>query len=142
MADNPMLNGKAFDRISIRSVLARDGEDVTQALMQAGIFDPIAVPVVLGEAADPAGGILGDGITPNLTGVLEPDEFGPGYPCHRNCRRADPIAPGSTIGRTRQRDATGGIRDAVSGAGSQAVRRNTGFRTIRKGTGRSLRLPP
>ncbi len=60
----------AADRISIRAVLAADGEDVTQALAQAGIVDPVAIPV----QADSAGGFLGDGITPNLTGVLEADD--------------------------------------------------------------------
>ena len=63
--------------MSIRAVLAHDGEDVTQALARAGIVDPVAIPV----QAEPVGGCLGDGITPNLTGVLEPDEAeedGPG----------------------------------------------------------------
>jgi hypothetical protein len=71
---NPMTgdvsrNPATPDRVSIRAVLAADGEDVTQALAQAGIVDPVAIPVL----ADPAAGFLGDGITPNLTGVLEPD---------------------------------------------------------------------
>nr|WP_294555662.1 hypothetical protein [uncultured Rhodopila sp.] len=58
------------NRVSVRALLAGDGEDVTQALAQAGIFDPVAIPVQL----DPQGGFLGDGITPNLTGVLEPGD--------------------------------------------------------------------
>ena len=74
MTDDPTNSLAAANRVSIRAVLAADGEDVTQALAEAGIVDPVAVPVLLGEAADPAGGILGDGITPNLTGVLEPDD--------------------------------------------------------------------
>jgi hypothetical protein len=71
-----MLSGNTNDapaaanRVSIRAVLAADGDDVTQALAQAGIVDPVAIPV----QADPAEGFLGDGITPNLTGVLEQDE--------------------------------------------------------------------
>lgn len=70
------LSGNAIDtpaaanRVSLRAVLAADGDDVTQALAQAGIVDPVAIPV----QADPADGFLGDGITPNLTGVLELDE--------------------------------------------------------------------
>jgi hypothetical protein len=60
----------AANRVSIRAVLARDNEDVTEALARAGIVEPVAIPV----QADPAEGFLGDGITPNLTGVLEPDE--------------------------------------------------------------------
>jgi hypothetical protein len=72
-----MNNLPAADRVSVRAVLAADGEDVTQALAQAGIVDPVAISVQI----DSAGGFLGDGITPNLTGVLEPDltdDGGPG----------------------------------------------------------------
>ena len=82
------------NRVSVRALLAGDGEDVTQALAQAGIVDPVAIPVQL----DPQGGFLGDGITPNLTGVLEPDDAaddapepaaGPGQPV-ANARSAQP----------------------------------------------------
>ncbi|PPQ34644.1 hypothetical protein CCS01_10040 [Rhodopila globiformis] len=62
--------------MSVRAVLAFDGEDVTQALGEAGIFDPVAVPALFGDAADPPGGILGDGITPNLVAEIELDEPG------------------------------------------------------------------
>ncbi len=71
MSDNPLDGIPNFDRISVRAVLVADGEDPGQALAAAGIVDPIAVPVVFGEAAPGIG--FGDGITPNLTAVLEPD---------------------------------------------------------------------
>jgi hypothetical protein len=77
MAGDAISNPAAANRVSIRAVLAADGEDVTQALAQAGIVDPVAIPVHV-DAVD---GFLGDGITPNLTGVLEPDaaeDDGPG----------------------------------------------------------------
>ena len=61
MTDDPVGSRAASNRVSIRAVLAFDGEDVTQALNQAGIFDPVAVPVTLGDAEDPPGGILGTG---------------------------------------------------------------------------------
>jgi len=73
------------NRVSVRAVLAGDGEDVTEALARAGIVDPVAIPVQL----DPACGFLGDGIVPNLTGILEPDEAGDdGSPPD-----ADPVQP-------------------------------------------------
>lgn len=81
MTDDPANSRTNINRVSIRAVLAFDGEDVTQALSQAGIFDPVVVPVTLGPVADPPGGILGDGVTPNLTGTIEldePDGFGRG----------------------------------------------------------------
>jgi hypothetical protein len=74
MADDATDKLTAMNRVSIRAVLAAEGEDVTAALAQAGILNPVAIPVLLGEDAHTAGAILGDGITPNLTGVLEPDD--------------------------------------------------------------------
>lgn len=71
MSDNPLDRLPAFDRVSIRAVLVHAGEDPSAALAEAGIFDPIAIPVIIGDEHDPSGGILGDGITPNLIGTLE-----------------------------------------------------------------------
>ncbi len=74
MAENPTDKLAAMNRVSIRAVLAAEGEDVTHALVRAGILNPVAIPVLLDEDAPRAGSILGDGITPNVTGVLEPDD--------------------------------------------------------------------
>lgn len=63
----------ASSRQSFRAVLAPVGADVSDALRQAGIFNPVSVPVVEGEDPTVPGGILGNGVTPNLTAVLEPD---------------------------------------------------------------------
>ncbi len=62
------------NRVSIRAVLVTDqNADVQSVLTQAGIFDPAVIPVVLGDTPDLSGGILGDGVTPNLMGTLEQD---------------------------------------------------------------------
>jgi hypothetical protein len=74
MSDNPLDRLSAFNRVSIRAVLVHDGEDPSAALAEAGIFDPVAIPVVLGDETDLGGGVLGDGITANLTGVLETEQ--------------------------------------------------------------------
>lgn len=71
MRDNPLDRLPDFDRVSIAAVLVCGDEDPTAALAEAGIFDLVAIPVVIGDDAGLAGGILGDGLTPNLTGVLE-----------------------------------------------------------------------
>ncbi len=71
MSDNPLDRLPTHNRVSIRAVLVRDGEDPSAGLADAGFVDAIAIPVMLGEELDLAGGILGNGITPNLTGVLE-----------------------------------------------------------------------
>jgi len=73
MAESVTDRLTAMNRVSIRAVLAAEGEDVAAALARAGIVNPVAIPVLLGEDAPAAGTVLGDGITPNLTGVLEPD---------------------------------------------------------------------
>src|SRR3954447_3738101 len=86
--DDPGSNRTAGDRVSIRALLVFDGEDATQAFSRAGIFDPVAIPVTLGNAGDPQGGILGDGMTPNLAGEIEPDDIPPDA-------EADPAHTGS-----------------------------------------------
>ena len=74
MSDNPMDKLPAHNRVSIRAVLVQEGEDASAALAEAGFSDTIAIPVVLGEQPDLSGGILGNGITPNLTAVLETEQ--------------------------------------------------------------------
>jgi hypothetical protein len=72
MSDNPLDRIPRFDRVSIRAVLVNEGEDASQALSDAGIHDPVAIPVVFGE--DRPDITFGDGITPNLTAVLETEQ--------------------------------------------------------------------
>jgi hypothetical protein len=74
MSDNPLDKLPVHNRVSIRAVLVHEGEDPSAALAEAGFANPIAIPVVLGEHADLSGGILGNGITPNLTAVLETEQ--------------------------------------------------------------------
>ncbi len=63
-----------IDRVSIRTVLVREGEDPGAALAVADLVDPIALPVMSGEQPDVPGGILGNGITPNVTALLETEQ--------------------------------------------------------------------
>ena len=80
MSDNPLDRIPAYNRVSIRAALVHGDEDPGPALAAAGIVASIAIPVVMGEDIDLPGGILGDGITPNLMAVLEteqPDDFDP-----------------------------------------------------------------
>jgi hypothetical protein len=74
MSDNALDRIPAYNRVSIRAVLVHGDEDPGPALAAAGITDPIAIPVVMGEVLDLFGGMLGDGITPNLMAVLETEE--------------------------------------------------------------------
>jgi hypothetical protein len=74
MSDNPMDKLPAHNRVSIRAVLVHEGEDASAALAEAGFTDAIAIPVMLGDQPDLAGGILGNGITANLTAVLETEQ--------------------------------------------------------------------
>lgn len=71
MSDDPMDKLPTFNRVSIRAVLVEEGEDPSPALAQVGFAEAVAIPVVLGEDLDLSSGILGDGITPNLTAVME-----------------------------------------------------------------------
>jgi hypothetical protein len=69
MSDNPLDRIHSFDRLSIRAVVVEDGEDPGPALAEAGITDPIALPMMSGEQPLDRG--FGDGITPGVTAVLE-----------------------------------------------------------------------
>ena len=71
MSDDPMDRLPTFNRVSIRAVLVEDGEDPSHALAEAGFAESVAIPVVIGDDLDLSGDILGNGITPNLTAVLE-----------------------------------------------------------------------
>jgi hypothetical protein len=64
----------AHNRVSIRAVLVHEGEDGSAALAEAGFADAIAIPVVLGDQPNLPGGILGNGVTANLTAVLETEQ--------------------------------------------------------------------
>lgn len=72
MSDDPLDRIPSFDRISIRAVVVEDGDNPGPALAAAGIFDPIAVPMMYGE--DQPSLAFGDAITQNLTAVLEPEQ--------------------------------------------------------------------
>ena len=76
MSDDPLSRIPEHDRVSIRAVLVSQGEDPTAALARAGIFDAVAIPVVVGEDVNLPEGILGGGGTPNLTAVLETQNEG------------------------------------------------------------------
>ena len=71
LAGNPLDKLPAHNRVSIRAVLVHEGEDPSAALAEAGLANAVALPVVLGEQLGLSSGILGNGITPNLTAVLE-----------------------------------------------------------------------
>ncbi|HET6609037.1 MAG TPA: hypothetical protein VFG62_20350 [Rhodopila sp.] len=83
----PMI--PSFDRVSIPAILLLHG-DVPQAARSAGIHEPVEIPAILG---DDAGIMLGDGFTPNLTGVFEPEETGDGDFDERHS--AEPDASGT-----------------------------------------------
>jgi hypothetical protein len=104
----------AAETVSVRAVLdTGDGADINALLMQAGIFDPVSVPVVFGDEPSVSEGLLGDGATDNLAGVLEWDDAGdggsasPGQDGSGPAKRAGTSAPGWV---TRTLPAAFGIR--------------------------------
>ncbi|HBK04327.1 MAG TPA: hypothetical protein DDZ81_00505 [Acetobacteraceae bacterium] len=76
MNDDPLDLIPSFARISVAAVLVSDGEDPGSALTEAGIIDPIAVEVRIGDTVDLSEGLFGDGATPNLTAILETEQGG------------------------------------------------------------------
>jgi hypothetical protein len=94
MSDNPLDGIPTFDRVSIRAVVVHDSEDPGHALSEVGIFDPIALPMVFGEGQPDS---FGDGITPNLTAVLEFDQEDGSDPASGNLDAA-PVTHNPTPG--------------------------------------------
>lgn len=76
MNDDPLDGLHSFDRIAVAAVLLPHGVDPGSALTAAGIVDPIAVEVRIGETLDLAQDFFGDGTTPNLSAVLETSQAG------------------------------------------------------------------
>jgi hypothetical protein len=74
MSDDPLDRLPSFDRVSIPAVLVHEGEDPGPALQEAGIVDAVALPVIFDDDPHSPGGFFGDGITDNLSAVLEPAE--------------------------------------------------------------------
>jgi hypothetical protein len=74
MTNDPTDKPPAFNRVSIRAVLVHEGDDPTEALAKAGFSDVISIPVILGDDPHLSGGILGNGITPNLVAILETEQ--------------------------------------------------------------------
>lgn len=74
MGDDLLDRVPEYNRLSIRAVLVDEGDDEETALADAGLIDSVAIPVVLGEEPHPADGMLGNGITANLTAVLETEQ--------------------------------------------------------------------
>ena len=71
MSDDPLDLIPDFARVSVAAVLVSGDADPRAALAEAGITDPIAVEIRIGDTVDPSQGFFGDGVTPNLTAVLE-----------------------------------------------------------------------
>ncbi len=106
MSDNPLDRIPGLDRVSIRAVVVMEGEDPAPLLAAAGIVDPVAVPVVFGENAPDRS--FGDGLTPNLTAVVEFDQQADGAA----------VEPDSDNGATVGSEAASGRQ--VNAAGSDA----------------------
>lgn len=71
MSDDPLDLIPSFARLSVAAVLVSGDADPRAALAEAGITDPVAVEIRIGDTVDPSQGFFGDGVTPNLTAVLE-----------------------------------------------------------------------
>ena len=74
---NPMDSLHDFDMVSLRAVVVSDGQDPGVALAEAGILDPVALAMEFDDDPGASSRLLGDGITPNLTAVLEMDASEP-----------------------------------------------------------------
>ncbi len=120
MSDDPLSRLPSFSRVSIQAVLVKEGEDPSAALAEAGLVNPVAIPVLLGDEPHLSGGILGDGITPNLTAFLEsayPDDRDASP--HSQPAKAACSSQGDTAGRTGHFRAAARVRFAAVRAGWQ-----------------------
>ncbi|WP_428485573.1 hypothetical protein [Rhodopila sp.] len=71
MSDDPADRLTKANRISIQAVLVPEGHDPVPLLLANGIYEPVAIPFVVDDDAFNSGGILGDGVTPNVVATLD-----------------------------------------------------------------------
>jgi hypothetical protein len=127
MSDNPLDRIPGHDRVTLRAVVVKDGEDPGPALAAAGIFDPVALPVAFGE---PDIG-FGDGITPNLMAVLETnpatgEDPAPSSGARPASAEAQPSAAASAVGDRPGRPVTTTLPAAFGMQPLAPVRRSGG----------------
>jgi hypothetical protein len=72
MNENPLDRIPEYDRLSLRAVIVPEGQDPGPYLASAGIDDPVALPIVFGDAEPSV--TFGEAFTPNLKAVLESDQ--------------------------------------------------------------------
>jgi len=72
-SDDLSVSVPSLDRISIRAVVVFGDEDPSEALAQAGIFEPVEIPIVIGDASELPPGSFGDPVAGNVEGLLELD---------------------------------------------------------------------
>jgi len=77
MADDFADRLATANRVSIRAVLALQGQDVQQALLESGILDPVTIPYALDDGTPESAAALGNGMTPNLQATLDLGEEEP-----------------------------------------------------------------
>jgi hypothetical protein len=71
--DDPLSQILAHDRVSIPAILIVDGDDSVASPVDAGIYDPVTIPVTIGDDSTV---MLGDCFTESITAVFTPDDDG------------------------------------------------------------------
>jgi hypothetical protein len=64
------------NRLSVRAVVVPHGRKAAKALMENGIYDPVAIPLTFAEELSAGGASSGGGWDPALIATLEPDDTG------------------------------------------------------------------
>ena len=118
MSDNPLDSIPSYDRVSIRAVLVRENDHGT-ALAEAGLVDPLVIPVMVDGDVDFPAHFIGDGVTGNLTAVLEPNERQPADgSAADDFASAEPAPTSATPSGPGGHQPAAGVRSAAAHAGS------------------------
>ena len=75
-SNDPASRLTKANRLSVRAVVVPHGWSAAKALVENGIYDPVAIPLTFADELSANGAGLGGGWDPAVIATLEPDDTG------------------------------------------------------------------
>ncbi len=75
-SNDPASRLTRANRLSVRAVVVPHGWSAAKALVENGIYDPVAIPLTFADELSANDAVLGGGWDPAVIATLEPDDTG------------------------------------------------------------------